>query len=84
VEQYKCSNRSKHFSNWRSHQQEVEEVPQQVEELPLQVEAEPQVEELLEAEEVPLVAVVVLLEVEVYPLNNQCKLKHNHRPLMAH
>jgi hypothetical protein len=55
-----------------------------VEELPLQVEVEPQVEELLEAEEDPLVAVVVLLEVEVYPLNNQRKLKHNHRPLMVH
>jgi hypothetical protein len=42
------------------------------------------VEEHLEAEEVPLVAVVVLLEVEAYPLNNQRKLKHNHRPLMVH
>jgi hypothetical protein len=48
------------------------------------VEAEPQVEELLEAEEVPLVAVVVLLEAEAYPLNNQRKLKPNHKPLMAH
>jgi hypothetical protein len=67
VEQHKCSNRSKHFNNRRSHQQEVEEAPQQVEELPLQVEVEPQVEELLEAEEVPLVAVVVLLEAEAYP-----------------
>jgi hypothetical protein len=55
-----------------------------VEELPLQVEAEPQVEELLEAEEEPLVAVVVLLEEEVYPLNNRRKLKRNHRPSMAH
>jgi hypothetical protein len=73
VEQHKCS---KHFSNRCSHQQE--------EELPLQVEAEPQVEELLEVEEVPLVAVEVLLEAEVYPLNNQRKLKHNHRPSMAH
>jgi hypothetical protein len=70
VEQYKCSNCSKHFRNRRSHHQ--------------QVEAEPQVEELLEAEEEPLVAVVVLLEVEEYPLNNQRKLKHNHRPLMVH
>jgi hypothetical protein len=77
VEQYKCSNRSQYFSNWRSH-------PQRVEELPLQVEAEPRVEELLEAEVVLLVAVEVLLEVEVYPLNNQRKLKHNHRPLMVH
>jgi hypothetical protein len=69
VKQYKCSNRSKHFSNRRSH---------------LQVEVEPQVEELLEAEEVPLEVVVMLLEAEMYPLNNQHKLRHNHRPLMAH
>jgi hypothetical protein len=62
----------------------VERAPQQEEELPLQVEAEPQVEELLEAEEVPLVAVVVLREEEAYHLNNQRKLKLNHRPLMAH
>jgi hypothetical protein len=84
VEQHKCSNRSKHFSNRHNHQQEVEEAPQQEQEQPLQVEAEPQVEELLEAEEVPLVAVVVLLEAEAYPLNNQRKLKPNHKPLMAH
>jgi hypothetical protein len=84
VEQYKCSNRSKHFNNRRSHQPEVEEVPQQAEELPLQVEAEPQVEELLEAEKVPLEVVVVLLVVEAYPLNNQHKPRCNHRPLMAH
>jgi hypothetical protein len=77
VEQHKCSNPSKHFGNWHSHQQEVEEAPQQVE-------AEPQAEELLEVEEVPLVVVVVLLEAEVHPLNNQRKLKHNHRPSMAH
>jgi hypothetical protein len=85
VEQYKCSNRSKHFNNRRSHLQEVEEAPQQEEEWPLQVEVEPQVEELLEAEEAPLVVVVVvLLEVEVHPLNNQHKPKRNHRPLMEH
>jgi predicted component of type VI protein secretion system len=84
VEQYKCSNRSKHLNNWHSHQPEVEEAPQQAEELPLQVEAEPQVEEFLEAEEVPLEVVVVLLEEEAYPLNNQHKLRRNHKPLMAH
>jgi sulfur carrier protein ThiS len=84
VEQHNCSNCSKHFSNRCSHQQEVEEAPQQAEELPLQVEAGSQVEELLEAEEVPLEVVVVLLEEEVYPLNNQHKLRRNHRPLMAH
>jgi hypothetical protein len=46
------------------------------------VEAEPQVEELLEAEEVPLEVVVVLLVVEAYHLNNQHKPRRNHRPLM--
>jgi hypothetical protein len=76
VVQYKCSNRSKHFSNRRS--------PQQEEEQPLQVEAEPQVEELLEAEEAHLVVVVVLLEVEEHPLNNQHKPKRNHKPSMVH
>jgi hypothetical protein len=60
----------------------VERAPQQEEELPLQVEAEPQVEELLEAEEVPLVAVVVLRQEEAYHLNNLRNL--NHRPSMAH